>query len=170
MARQIKHTQLFIDSLLYPKKLAAYRILSIGKVIQYTFLLITLVTVFSFGQFVANDPTTFLSDDLAQFAEGLEFLIYIIGFVFLFAMNTAVIFAKITIYTYVGTFFAKVMKRRAQYRQLWRTTSFAMTWEVLLSIILPIFSLPSVLPLIIMSIVTLSIINISLTKYPKTSK
>ncbi len=48
----MKHSQLFIDSLINPKKLAAYRILSIGKVIQYVFILITLVTAFSFGQFI----------------------------------------------------------------------------------------------------------------------
>lgn len=168
MSRQIKHSQLYIDSLLYPKKLAAYRILSIGKVIQYTFLLITLQTAFSFGQFMAGDPSTFFSGELAEFAKDLEFLIYIIGAFFLFGMNTAVIFAKVSIYAYVGTLFAKAMKRRAEYRQLWRTTAFAITWEVLLSIILPVFSLPTAIPLIIMSAVTLGIVFAALTKYPKT--
>jgi len=167
MTRQIKHTRLCIDSLLYPKKLAAYRILSIGKVIQYTFLLITLITAFSFGQFIAGNPSTYFSGELASFAQDLQFLIYIIGAVFLFAMNTAVIFAKVSIYAYVGLLFSKVMKRRAEYRQLWRTTAFAITWEVLLSIILPVFSLPAAVPLIIMGAVTLSFVFVALTKFPK---
>lgn len=167
MTRQLKHSQLFIDSLLYPKKLAAYRILSIGKVIQYTFLLITLLTIFSFGQFIAGDPSTFFSGELAEFAEGLQFLIYIIGAIFLFSMNTAVIFAKVSIYAYVGTLFAKAMKRRAQYRQLWRTTAFAITWEVMLSMILPLLSVPSKISIIITSAITLTIVFIALTKYPK---
>ena len=167
MTRQIKHSQLYIDSLLHPKKLAAYRILSIGKVIQYTFFLILLLSVFSFGQFMAGDPSTFFSNELADFAKDLEFLIYIIGAVFLFSMNTAVIFAKVSIYAYVGTLFAKAMKRRAEYRQLWRTTAFAITWEVVLSMILPLLSIRSSISIILMSAITLSIVFVALTKYPK---
>ena len=167
MTRQIKHTQLLLDSLRSPKKLAAYRILSIGKVIQYTFLLVFLLTVFSFGQFTSGVSTTFISEDLEAFAQDLEFLIYIIGVVFLFAMNTAVVFGKISIYAYVGTLFAKRMKRRAEYRQVWRTTAFAITWEVILSMVLSVFNLPPAVPLLLMIAITMSILLTALTKYPK---
>ena len=65
--RQIKHSQLFLDSLIHPKKLAAYRILSIGKVIQYTFLLVFILTTFSFGQFVNDGANIVLTDEIKDY-------------------------------------------------------------------------------------------------------
>lgn len=167
MSKQIKHSQLFIHSLFYPKKLAGYRILSIGRIIQYTFLLITVLTAFSFGQFVKGGATNFLTGELAQFAEDLTFLVYILGLVFLFAMNTAVIFGKISIYAYVALLFANPMKKRAQYRQLWRTAALAITWEVILSIVFSILQIPSSISLLLFILITMTLLIIALTKYPK---
>lgn len=165
--RQIKHSQLLIDSLIHPKKLAAYRIVSIGKVIQYTFLLVFILTTFSFGQFVNNGANIVLSEEIKDFAQDLQFLVYIIGVVFLFAMNTALVFGKISIYAYVALLLSNAMKRRAEYRQLWRTTAFAVTWETLLSIIFTILVIPDTISLIIFTFITMSILIIALTKYPK---
>jgi len=165
--RQIKHSQLFLDSLIHPKKLAAYRILSIGKVIQYTFLLVFILTTFSFGQFVNDGANIVLTDEIKDFAEDLQFLVYIIGAIFLFAMNTAVVFGKISIYAYVALLLSNAMKRRSEYRQLWRTTAFAVTWETILSIIFTILAIPSSISLLIFVVITMSILIVALTKYPK---
>lgn len=163
----ISHMQLLTDSLLHPKRLAAYRILSIGKVIQYAFLLILLLTCFSLGQFTTNGASNIFSyEEIAEYAAALQFLVYPIAVVFLFILNALIIFTKISIYAYAGYLLAKSMKRRAEYRQIWRTTTFAVTWEILLTIVFTLFPLPSFFTTLASIFVTMLILILALTKYP----
>ena len=166
--KEISHTQLFIHSLMKPKMLAAYRILPVGKIIQYTFLLILLMTAFSLGQFV-NEGITSINNykEIEQYAENLQWLIYIISAIFSFTMNTLILYAKISLYALVAFLFAKPFLKRAEYRHLWRTAALAITWEVLLTIVLKIFIANSIVTMIICMIITMTYLFIALNKYPK---
>lgn len=163
----ISHMQLLTDSLLHPKKLAAYRILSIGKVIQYVFLLVLLLTCFSLGQFTTNGQANIFSyNEITDYAANLKFLVYPIAIVFLFIMNALILFTKISIYGYAGYLLSKSLKRRCEYRQVWRTTAFAITWETLLSIVFTLFPLPSLFTTLVSIFITMLLIIVALTKYP----
>ena len=167
----MKHSQLFIDSLINPKKLAAYRILSIGKVIQYVFILITFATAFSFGQFTTGvSEDLFNIDGLTDYIADIQWLLYPFAFIFLFVMTSLLIFGQISLYALVGLFILKAMQRRGEYRQIWRTTALAITWATLLSIVFEIFQLSSDWLTLIGVFITMGILMIALTKYPKLQK
>ena len=167
----MKHSQLFIDSLINPKKLAAYRILAIGKVIQYVFLLITFVTVFSFGQFTAGfTEDIFNIEGVADYLADIQWLLYPFAFLFLFIMTSLLMFAQICLYALAGYLVLGAMKRRGEYRHVWRTSAFAITWATLLSIVLDFFQLSSPWMRLLDIFITMTFIIIALTKYPKQPK
>ena len=164
----ISHTQLFLHSLIKPKMLAAYRILSVGKIIQYTFLLVLLMTVFSLGQFI-NEGITSINgyEEIEQYAENLQWLIYIISAILSFTMNTLILYAKISVYALVAFLFAKPFRKRAEYRHLWRTAALAITWEVIITIIMAMFIPNSTITKIVCIVITMTWMFIALSKYPK---
>lgn len=167
----MNHSQLFIDSLINPKKLAAYRIMPIGKIIQYVFLLITAVTVFSFGQFTTGfSEDIFNIDGVADYLADIQWLLYPFAFIFLFIMTSLLIFARISLYALAGYVLAGAMKRRGEYRHIWRTSAFAITWATLLSIIFSFFQVSDGWTTMIGIFITMSFIIIALTKYPKQPK
>ena len=167
----MKHSQLFIDSLINPKKLAAYRILSIGKVIQYVFLLITFTSAFSFGQFTTGVNEDFFNiDGLTDYMADIQWLLYPFAFIFLFVMTSLLIFGQISLYALVGLFVIKGLQRRGEYRQIWRTAAFSITWATLLSIMFKIFGLSSNWIILIGIFITMGFLIIALTKYPKLQK
>ncbi|MGE7942926.1 MULTISPECIES: DUF1189 family protein [Lysinibacillus] len=167
----MKHSQLLIDSLIHPKKLAAYRLLPIGKVIQYTFLLITIVTVFSFGRFTAGiSVDTFDMNSvngITEYIEDIKWLLYPVTFIMLFVFTTMLIFTQIALYALAGLFILKVMKRRGEYRHIWRTTTFAMTWAVLLSMLSDYLSINSTIISVFSLLLTVTLLIVALIKYPK---
>ena len=166
--KAISHTQLFIHSLMKPKMLAAYRILPVGKIIQYTFLLVLLMTAFSLGQFVNEGISSINNyEAIEQYVENLQWLIYIIFAIFSFTMNTLILYAKISLYALVAFLFAKPLHKRAEYRHLWRTAALAITWEVILTIVLKIFITNSIVTMIIFMLITMTYLFIALNKYPK---
>ncbi|MEG0470918.1 MAG: DUF1189 family protein [Solibacillus sp.] len=168
---KISHMQLLIDSLTDPKKLGAYRILSIGKVMQYAFLLIALLTAFSFGQFITTGADAVFSyGDIQQYAAEVRWLIYPIAIVFLFVMSTAIFFMKVSLYALAGQFFVKPMKRRGEYRQVWRTAVFASTWATLLSMFGSLLPISSTIITLISIFITMAFIIFALTKYPLEKK
>ncbi len=169
--KTISHTQLFLHSLIKPKMLAAYRILSIGKIIQYTFLLVLLMTAFSLGQFVNNGIISINSyEGIANYAQNLQWLIYIISAIFSFTMNTLILYAKISLYALVAVLFAKPFLRRAEYRHLWRTAALAITWEVIITIVFSTFSINSTVTTIFCIVITMTLVFIALSKYTKIKK
>ena len=166
--KAISHTQLFLHSLIKPKMLAAYRILSVGKIIQYTFLLVLLMTVFSLGQFVNEGITTINGyEEIEQYVENLQWLIYIISAVLSFTINTLFLYAKISLYALVAFLFAKPFHKKAEYRHLWRTAALAITWEVIITIIFALFITNSAITTIVCIIITMTWMFIALRKYPK---
>lgn len=167
----MKHSQLFMDSLIHPKKLAAYRLLPIGKVIQYTFLLITFVTVFSFGRFTAGvSIDTFGIVGITEYIEEIKWLLYPATFIMLFVFTTMLIFAQIALYALAGLFFLKVMKRRGEYRHIWRTATFAITWATLLSVLSTYLPINDTIISIFSLLLTITLLIVAFTKYPKQPK
>ncbi|MFJ7405340.1 MULTISPECIES: DUF1189 family protein [unclassified Lysinibacillus] len=164
----MKHSQLFIDSLIHPKKLAAYRLLPIGKVIQYTFLLITIVTVFSFGRFSADMSTNTIDiSGITEYIEQIKWLLYPVTFIMLFVMTTMLIFGQIALYALAGLFILKIMKRRGEYRHIWRTTTFAITWATILSMLAEYIPNAATIISILSLLLTITLLIVAFTKYPK---
>lgn len=165
--KNISHMQLFIDSLISPKTLGAYRILSIGKVMQYAFLMIALLTAFSFGQFVTSGTDAIFGySEIETYANEISWIVYPIAVVFLFVLNTSIYFIKVSLYALAGQFFVKPMKRRGEYRQVWRTSVFACTWATILTMLGHLFPLSSTILTLISIFITMLFIIIALTKYP----
>lgn len=167
----VKHSELFIHSLFHPKKLAAYRLLTIGKVIQYVFILVTIITIFSFIQFLTGVSKTALQfEELQQYVKDIQWLLYPFALIILFLTSTALLFLRISIYALIGTFFLRVMNRRGEYRQMWRTSAFAITWATLLSILFSILSISSWISTFVSVIITIILIIVAASKYPKITK
>ncbi|WP_332646816.1 DUF1189 family protein [Lysinibacillus sp. 54212] len=167
----MKHSQLFIDSLIHPKKLAAYRILPIGKVIQYVFLLSTFITVFSFGRFTSGiTDDLFNIEGLTDYISNIKWLLYPFAFIFLFVMNSLLLFLRISLYALAGFYIMKSMKRRGEYRQVWRTAAFAITWATLLSVLFAILQISSTAATLIGVFITMTLVIGAFTKYPKQPK
>lgn len=141
------------------------------KVIQYTFLLITIVAVFSLGRFVTGmSVDTFDMDSLhglTDYIENIKWLLYPFTFLMLFIVTTMLIFGQIAIYALAGLFILKITKRRGEYRHLWRTTTFAITWATLLSMLAEYLPAYKVIISVISVFVTIILLIIALTKYPK---
>ncbi|MGE7625068.1 DUF1189 family protein [Viridibacillus sp. NPDC096237] len=170
---KIKHYQLFLDSILHPKKLAAYRMLPIGKLIQYVFILITFITAISFIQFltgVGSSVDTSQLEGLKEYLEDIKWLIYPFAFIFLFTMATFLTFVRISIYGFIGSLLLKMMGHRGEYRHIWRTTALATTLSTILSSLLSFTSLNGMLMTIVSMVMTVAYIASAITKYPKIKK
>src|SRR5690606_2726608 len=126
--------QLFKASLMEPKKQAAVRIMTIGKIMRFVFVFILFMTVISFIELsLGLSDTTSDVDGLLQFVEEIEFLLYPFAFVFLFVSTTLYHFLKISFFALVGLLFIKMKKRKGEYHHLWRTTALAVTIPTLVS-------------------------------------
>lgn len=126
--------QLMKASLMEPKKQAAVRIMTIGKIMRFVFIIILLMTVISFTElsFGLSDATSDV-EGLLQFVEEIEFLLYPFAFVFLFVSTTLYHFLKISFFALVGLLFIKMKKRKGEYRHLWRTAALSVTIPTLIS-------------------------------------
>ncbi|MFJ5768602.1 DUF1189 family protein [Psychrobacillus sp. NPDC093180] len=127
--------QIFKASLHSPKKIAAFRLIPIGKVMQYIFIYIFIMTVISFIFFTngISDQQTSMEGLLEYFSE-IQWLLYPFAFLFLFVFNTLIIFVQISIFAYIGTIILYLRKRKGEYRHIWRTTLFASTVPMLIAI------------------------------------
>jgi len=164
---KIKHWQLFKDSLIHPKKLGAYRLLPIGKVIQYVLLLVTFVTIISFIQFLTGvGLETSQIEGLKEFINEIKWLIYPFGFVLLFLINAFLLFVQISVYAFVGIGTLKLMKKRGEYRHLWRTTAIAITLSTIITTLLIFFPVSARFSTTIGIVITAIYLILSCTKYP----
>ncbi|MFL0582476.1 DUF1189 family protein [Solibacillus silvestris] len=164
---KISHMQLLIHSLTSPKKLGAYRILSIGKVMQYAFLMITLITAFSFGEFInTGTAEIFGYSEIEHYAQNIQWIVYPIAIVFLFVLNTSIYFIKVSLYALAGLFFVRPMRRRGEYRQVWRTAVFASTWGTFLTMFGNLFIFSQTVVTLSSIFITMLFIIVALTKYP----
>jgi len=130
-------TQIFRASINNPKKIAAFRLLPIGKVIQYVFIFVTILSILSFVHF----STGFKQDSssitgLLEYIDDMQWILYPFAFIIQFIMSTLLLFVRISLMTFVGMLILKLYKRRGDYRHVWRTTAIAYTVPTLISIIL----------------------------------
>lgn len=127
--------QLFKAALMEPKKQAAVRILGIGRIMQYIFALILLMTIISFTElaFGFGDVTS-ETEGLLQYIEDIRWLLYPFAFLFLFVSTTLYHFIKISFFAWAGLGMLRFMKRKGEYRHLWRTTALAVTVPTILSL------------------------------------
>lgn len=133
--------QLFKASLMEPKKQAAVRIMTIGKILRYIFVFIFFMTIIAFIDLAVGLRNT-ASDvaGLLQYVEEIELLLYPFAFILLFVSTTLYHFVKISIFAGIGLLLLKLKKRRGEYRHLWRTAALSITVPTLLSFLLSFMS------------------------------
>lgn len=159
--------QLFKASLHSPKKIAAFRLIPIGKVMQYVFIYIFLMTAISFIGFVNGISEQQQNvEGLIEYFSDIKWLIYPFALVFLFVLNTMLIFVRISIFAYIGTLILFLLKRRGEYRHLWRTTLFASTVPMAVSIFLAIFQWSNDFIQLAIYVITFIYLYLSLKYYP----
>ncbi|KQL34227.1 DUF1189 family protein [Psychrobacillus sp. FJAT-21963] len=134
--------QLFKASLHSPKKIAAFRLIPIGKVMQYIFIYILIITSISFVQFMNGISVQQANmEGLLEYFQEIQWLLYPFSFIFLFVLNTLLIFVRISIFAYVGVIILSLLKRKGEYRHLWRSTLFASTIPMLISVVVAFFNI-----------------------------
>lgn len=154
--------QLFKSSLHSPKKMAAFRLIPIGKVMQYIFSYIFIMSIISFIYFIngiSNQQESM--EGLLEYFSQIQWLLYPFSFLFLFVLNTLFIFVRISIFAYIGSIILHLRKRKGEFRHIWRTALFASTIPMLLSIIFGILQFSN--NYIQLVIYTLSLVIIILT-------
>lgn len=159
--------QIFTASLHSPKKIAAFRLIPIGKVMQYIFSFIFIITTISFVFFV-NGLTEQQSslDGFVEYFSNIQWLLYPFAFFFLFCLNTFILFVRISIFAYIGTFIVYLLKRKGEYRHLWRSTLFASTVPILISIIISLFQWTNGYLQLIIYLLTLVYLFLACKYYP----
>ena len=167
----MKLHQIFKASIHEPKKLAAFRLLKIGKVFRYVFLFVMLFTVISFIRYVMGDAALFeTSPELLEQGKLIGGLIYTIAFILQLVISTFYIFLRISIFAYVGVVLLRVMKRRGEYRFMWNTAAIAITVPILVTIILDFFPATSDYSMMITSLIHVGYIAAAAKYYPKLAK
>jgi hypothetical protein len=159
--------QLIKASLMEPKKQAAVRIMTIGKVLRFVFALILLMTVVSFIEFssgLGNSSSDM--EGLLDFVEDIQWLLYPFAFVFLFVSTTLYHFVKISLFALLGLAFVQLKKRKGEYRHLWRTTALAVTVPTLLSFAFSFFGV-SFWVTLALSLLTIIYLHLATNYYPK---
>lgn len=163
----MKLYELFKASLHSPKKIAAFRLIPIGKVMQYIFIYVFLMTAISFFGFINGISEQQQNvEGLIEYFSDIQWLIYPFAFIFLFVLNTMLIFVRISIFAYIGTLMLLLLKRRGEYRHLWRSTLFASTVPMIISIVMAILQLSNDWVQLGIYAVTFVYLYISLKYYP----
>lgn len=159
--------QLFKASLHSPKKIAAFRLIQIGKVMQYIFIYILLLTIISFVQFTNGLSIQYSNmEDLLEYFQDIQWLLYPFAFVFLFVLNTLFIFVRVSIFAYIGVIILAILKRKGEYKHLWRSALFASTVPMALSIIAACFSWTSYYIEVTIYLVTFLYLFLACKYYP----
>ena len=150
-----------------PKKQAAVRILSIGKLMRYVFLFILLLTLVAFTEFVIGlNSVSGDLEGLLTYIEEIEWLLYPLAFVLLFVSTTLYHFIKISLFAWIGMGILKILNRRGEYRHLWRTAALSVTFPTILSFAVGFLVKNEWLPLVI-SLSTLVYLYMAIKYYPK---
>ncbi|MFS0575225.1 DUF1189 family protein [Sporosarcina sp. 179-K 3D1 HS] len=164
----MKLHQIFKAAIHEPKKLAAFRLLPIGKTFQYVFIFIMAFTLISFIRYILSGNSLFEnSPDLDEYGKSLGGLLYPIALFLQLVISTLYIFVRISIFAYAGTLLAKFFKRRGDFRFIWRTSAIACTVPLLLTMLFDYFSVSDSYSLITTSVVHLAYLGAALRHYPK---
>lgn len=129
----MKFHQLFKAALHEPKKLAAFRLLPLGKVVRYIFVFILITAILSFVKFALSADTVIGSTDIpVEELEDIGPLLYPAAFVMQFFIATLYFYVKASIFALAGLGFIKIRKKRGEYRHLWRTSAISLTVPTLI--------------------------------------
>lgn len=161
-------TQLFISSIISPQKIAAFRLLPIGKIMVYVFIFIAIFTIISFMNFISDfesERSTMLG--LLDYVNDMQWILLPLAFIIQFVMSTLMVFTYISLMSLVGMVLIKVFKRRGEYRHVWRTTAFAYTFPTLLTFVLLALSVTDLIALLITNFLCLLYLILSIRYYPK---
>lgn len=150
-----------------PKRQAAVRIMTIGKIMQFIFIFVAFLTIVSFIEWVfgLGDATGSI-DGLVEFVEEIEWLLYPFALMFLFVSTTLYHFIKISLFALVAVAILTARKRRGEYRHLWRTTALSVTIPTLLAFALSYFGLGLWVSLAT-SLLTILYLYLAIGYYPK---
>ena len=126
--------QLFKASLMEPKKQAGVRIMTIGKILRFVFVVIFFMTAVSFVELAFNlDSAAIGVEGLLEFVEEIEWLLYPFALIFLFVSTTLYHFVKISFFALIGVGLLRLRKRKGEYRHMWRTAALSVTIPTILS-------------------------------------
>ncbi|MFJ8063010.1 DUF1189 family protein [Psychrobacillus sp. NPDC096426] len=163
----MKLYQILKGSLQSPKKIAAFRLIPIGKVMQYIFSYILIMTIISFIFFMNGISEQQSSmEGLLEYFSKIQWLLYPFAFIFLFVFNTLLIFVQISILAYIGSGILYVRKRKGEYRHIWRTTLFASTVPMILSILATLLQWTSSYIQVAIYVITLLYLILATKYYP----
>ena len=167
----MKIHQLLKASLYEPKKLAAFRILPIGKVFQYIFVFVILSTILSFIRFLLGDIELFgASDELIEYAEEVGGLLYPMAFALQLVISTFYLFIRVSFFGLIGYGLLKLFKRKVEYRHMWRTAAISISVPVLISLVFDFSGVPNKFNFPISSGVHVLYLMKAATYYPKMPK
>lgn len=159
--------QLLKASLMEPKKQAAVRILTIGKIMRFVFLFILLLTIVAFIEFLSGlDSVSGELDGLLLYIEEIEWLLYPLAFISLFVSTTLYHFIKISLFAWIGMAILKMRNRRGEYRHLWRTAALSVTFPTILSYTADFFVENGWLPLLL-TLLSVVYLYLAVRYYPK---
>ena len=167
----MKFHQLFKASLYEPKKLAAFRLLPIGKVFSYVFIFVALFTALSFIRYLAGNEILFeASPEQLKHGETIGGLVYPMAFLLQLVISTSYIFLRVSIFGFIGIIVLKLMKRRGEYRHIWRTSAIAITLPILITIGLDFLPALKTFSSVITSTIHLAYIAAAAKYYPKITR
>ncbi len=159
--------QLFKASLMEPKKQAAVRILSIGRILRFVFVVILLMTIISFVELASGlGDTASTVEGLLEFVEEIEWLLYPFAFIFLFVSTTIYHFVKISLFAFIGIAILTLRKRRGEYRHLWRTAALSVTIPTFISFGLSFLDV-SLWVSVLLGLLTIAYLYMAVSYYPK---
>ncbi|MET3574760.1 DUF1189 family protein [Bhargavaea ullalensis] len=129
----MKFHQLFKAALHEPKKLAAFRLLPLGKVVKYIFMFVLLTAAVSFVKFALTADEVISGTDMpVEELKGIGPLLYPAAFVLQFLIATVYFYVKASIAALAGLGFVKIRGKRGEYRHLWRTAAISLTVPTLI--------------------------------------
>ncbi len=164
-------TQLFINSIVSPKKIAAFRLLPIGKVMIYVFTFIVLFTLISFIDFLSGfESEQSTISGLLEYVNEMRWILLPLAFIIQFIMSTLMVFTHISLMAMLGMVLIKVLKRRGEYRHVWRTTAFAYTLPTLLILLFMSMSVPDLIAILFINFLCLFYLFLSIRYYPRAKK
>ncbi|WP_240612011.1 DUF1189 family protein [Planococcus halotolerans] len=134
---------------------------------RFVFLFILLLTIVAFVEFVIGlNSVSGDLEGLLVYIEEIEWLLYPLAFVLLFVSTTLYHFIKISLFAWIGMGILKIMKRRGEYRHLWRTAALSVTFPTILSFGIGFLVENEWLPLML-SLLTLVYLYMAIKYYPK---
>ncbi|MBS4217141.1 DUF1189 family protein [Bacillus sp. FJAT-49711] len=159
---------IFFKSLYSFQDIAKFRFLTIGKTINYTFFLVFLYFLPSLYHTLVLKGTS--SSLLPEFDTGSVAIMLPIFIIFMFILNTGILFLKISILAGVALIIARILKKKLPYRQSWRLTAFSISLPTFLFGLEPLLSKPIPYGTFFDFLISIMYIFFSIHKIPRPKK